>query len=90
MSTPHDDGGPAYPTTQPDPDTEGFMGLPVTKNMPGMSLRDWFAGSATEKDIEAHYSAYDEEGQWIKKLTREESKYAYASAMIAARKESQP
>ena len=48
MSTPHDDGGPAYPTTQPDPDTEGFMGLPVTKNMPGMSLRDWFAGQAIQ------------------------------------------
>ena len=32
MSTPHDDGGPAFPNY--DPDTTG------------MSLRDWFAGQA--------------------------------------------
>ena len=39
-----DDGGPAFPT-----DTGILIdGVPVTRELHGMSLRDWFAGHAPE------------------------------------------
>ena len=49
----------------------------------GMSLRDWFAGQASETDIAMH------RGSWVAEekppYTREEAKYRYADAMLAAR-----
>lgn len=61
------------------------------------SLRDYFASCATEKDIEAHRgitsdggctSITEEEAKncpkdWVR--TREQAKYHYADAMIAAK-----
>lgn len=53
----------------------------------GMSLRDWFAGQATEKDIDAHQQYIrDSIGDAVPKYTREQAKYRYANAMIIARK----
>ena len=53
-----------------------------------MSLRDWFAGRATEADIEAHSGGTinPQTGNAYGCRTREQAKYAYADAMIAARK----
>jgi hypothetical protein len=45
----------------------------------GMSLRDWFAGQASETDVLAHMDR--------EMITREEAKYAYADAMLKARGE---
>ena len=59
------DGGPAFPILRSD--------------QAGMSLRDWFAGQASESDVR----------HWRNMLgfdcTREMAKYAYADAMLAAR-----
>ena len=74
MSTPHN-GGPAFP--QPTPSDGG-----------GVSLRDWFAGRATEEDIRDIWKpmpfpvplAYIHQ-----EYTREEKKYVYADRMLAAR-----
>ena len=74
MTTQPKDGGPAFPRDQQE------------WGVPGMSLRDWFAGQATERDIEAHLTTCDAEGFGTGRYrTREQAKYAYADAMIAAR-----
>jgi hypothetical protein len=52
-----------------------------------MSLRDWFAGKATEKDIDAHLYVYAGAHSTLLPATREAAKYRYADAMLAARKE---
>jgi hypothetical protein len=47
---PIEDGGPAFPWRYMDRDS---MGEEVTREQgEGMSLRDWFAGQASEKDIQ--------------------------------------
>ncbi len=57
----------------------------------GMTLRDWFAGQATEEDIRAHIAIMGlHEGALVEHNTgrcrsREQAKYAYADAMLAAR-----
>lgn len=56
---------------------------------PGMSLRDWFAGQATEEDIDAHQEYVKDTCGMNPKYTREQAKYRYADAMITARKEAQ-
>ena len=74
------DGGPAFPT-----------GLtPGHYSQEGMSLRVWFAGHATEDDISAHRKLRQGQGFGNYECTREEAKYAYADAMIAARAPTQP
>ena len=54
----------------------------------GMTLRDWIATHATEEDILAHLggTVHPQTGWPINRRTREAAKYAYADAMIAARK----
>lgn len=78
-----DDGGPAFPceVLADRRDTE------PTK-FPGMSLRDWIAAHATEVDVEEHrdYRVCPETSMITSCRTREAAKYAYADAMIAARK----
>ena len=69
-------GGPAFPRIG-----EGF-GDP-RYDAEGMTLRDWFAGQATEEDIEEH--AFVKLGDGHYPRTREAAKYAYANAMLAAR-----
>ena len=86
------DGGPAFPGFQY---TEGYGTVRhvygpdgqhhIEIHDPGMTLRDRFAGQATEEDISAHVER-DENGVCVISLgSRERAKYAYADAMIAAR-----
>ena len=73
------DGGPAFPSS-PTCGPNGELYRPVDIGCEGMSLRDWFAGQATESDV-MHWRNAVGIG-----CTREMAKYAYADAMIAARK----
>lgn len=74
-------GGPAFPTK---------FSLPMggEYQSPGMTLRDWFAGQAREKDIMAHqewvYGDDPLEGA-SPVYSREAAKYRYADAMLAER-----
>ncbi len=79
-TTKNDDGGPAFPI--PYGQIMSIEGM-------GMSLRDWFAGQATEEDIDAHQEYVKDIGGMVPKYTREQAKYRYADAMIAARKGAQ-
>lgn len=86
MSTPINDGGPAFPRNgmvYPN----GQIEYPTE----GMSLRDWFAGQASEQDIKHHQQfvqyerAYGENPKPAEpKFTREQARYRYADAMLAA------
>ncbi|MDR6511509.1 hypothetical protein J2792_002381 [Novosphingobium capsulatum] len=49
---------------------------------PGLTIRDWFAAHAREMDIDEH-RAFGAEGEWTN--TREQARYAFADAMLAAR-----
>lgn len=70
MSRP--DGGPAFPS-------HVSMGEVAQQ---GMSLRDYFAIHATERDIAAH-DCTDEVPAVVR--SREAARYAFADAMLAAR-----
>jgi hypothetical protein len=52
-----------------------------------MTLRDWMAAHATEADIDNHrdYQLCPETSVVMSCRTREQAKYSYADAMIAAR-----
>lgn len=50
-----------------------------------MTLLDWFAGQASEKDIDRHASLYRDENKG-NSCTREHAKYLYAAAMIAEKR----
>ena len=81
MNTAINDGGPAFPV----PDSHHANGQ-VQYGANGMTLRDWFASQALEDDISEHA------GGWLVKsskweFTREQAKYRYADAMLAARLE---
>ena len=75
------DGGPAFPNMH-----ECAADYPVQ----GMSLRTWFAGHATEEDVQAHTQimAWSAEAvlphDTVGKRDRQAAKYHYADAMIAA------
>ena len=83
MSTPID-GGPAFPLPAHS-GPNGEQPYPIY----GMSLRDWFAGQATEHDIHQHQ-------EWPKatyggaatqpRYSRETARFRYADAMLTARK----
>lgn len=75
------DGGPAYPHC-----FEDIEGHPNWGQSQGMSLRDWFAGQASEADIERHSNFWRGDTHIMR--TREEAKYAYADAMLATRSSS--
>ncbi len=74
------DGGPAFPV--PDSDSRGH----IECSHIGMTLRDYFAAKASEDDIKAHRTT-DGSGLYIG--SREEAKFAYADAMLAAREAGQ-
>mgnify|MGYP007090103575 CR=1 FL=1 len=87
MSVPTD-GGPAFPI----PMAFNASSQPVTAGMyfpdvNGMSLRDWFAGQASEADIENNIGGniHPQSGGTVNGRTREQAKYAYADAMLRAR-----
>jgi hypothetical protein len=71
------DGGPAFPGAE----------LPAHPDHPtGMSLRDWFAGQANEEDILQHMGwTYGVAGVTGSRFTREQARYKFANAMLAAR-----
>lgn len=74
---------PAFPQASPDMCLEGQK----VKDTQGMSLRDWFAGHATDADVREYQ--LNDEGE-RNNATREQAKYAYADAMLAARQSKQP
>ena len=81
---PIDDGGSAFPCpVEFDPNQQL-----VSHGSFGMSLRDWFAGQASEQDIDQHrdYRLCPKTSIVISCRTRERARYAYADAMIAQRK----
>lgn len=85
--TDRDDGGPAFPARPTETLTNGAT---VTAH-PGMSLRDYFAVEAGEEDIRQFQNWRRVEGQSrfpesLPKFTREEARYRFADAMLAARK----
>jgi len=55
----------------------------------GMTLRDWFAGQASEDDLDKYRDFFFccDSREVVGKYTREQAKYRYADAMIAARGE---
>jgi len=63
------DGGPAFPTQN------------GTRNDPGMSLRDWFAGQAINAFI-LHVKNYSHKSKWEDAAI---SSYLIADAMLMAR-----
>lgn len=87
MSTPIDNGGPAFPHSSQPLDGQG-MPMCGEYSEWGMSLRDWFAGQALAGD-----SANSEAGSWGMSvpqsalLERSQLYYRIADAMLAARKE---
>jgi hypothetical protein len=78
-------GGPAFPMAGSTREWDDVK--KQWKPQEGMTLRDWFAGQATEEDIEAHTGGdiHPQTGRLYNQMTREQAKYAYADAMIAAR-----
>lgn len=70
MKAPIKDGGPAFPTYP-------------TLN-PGMSLRDWFAGIATDDDIRTQAQCANRDNL-ANSPSRSELRYAHADDMIAVR-----
>ena len=62
------DGGPAFPSDSLSPMYKG------------MSLRDYFAIHASEKDIEAVRFGFSD-------MSRSEARYIYADEMLKAREE---
>lgn len=78
-----DDGGPAFP---------GIQGNDEYSNpyLPGMSLRDYFAGQAL---IGLYAGSNDDTGNWAgfaKAAPLAETAFEIADAMLAARKAVQP
>lgn len=67
-----DEGGPAFPT----PEVLNFNGDVQTPAFEGMSLRDWFAGQVMLESIRTASNL----------ATAADAAYAYADAMIEARK----
>lgn len=74
-----EDGGPAFPGEE-DVQAAFHSGVSTVRN-PGMSLRDYFAVAALtgmKANPEANADGFDDFARWA---------YAYADAMLAARKE---
>lgn len=83
MNNTNNDGGPAFPTLRENDNPA----MPLIMASSGMTLRDWFAGQASEEDVEAHLGGkiHPQTGRTYATLSREEAKYAYADAMLKAR-----
>ena len=73
MTQPND-GGPAFPCV----DAKGFVSECMT-------LRDWFAGQASQNDILRHQSIIERSNGYTYIPSIEECKYAYADEMLKAR-----
>lgn len=82
----NNDGGPAFgKVVSMNSDGPCFISDSCARiaTVGGMSLRDWFAGQATEQDVQNHGGGWNEAER--RTWTREEAKYRYADAMIAAK-----
>lgn len=84
MSEQIDDGGSAFPApVEFDPN-----GQLISHGSFGMSLRDWLAHHASEEDIAPYVQLCMNPGSTGARIisrNREQAKYAYADAMLAAR-----
>ncbi len=84
--TPINDGGPAFPhTTQWD-------GITPAINYHGISMRDYFAAAATEKDIQEFIPATCGEADQFRQKhgflpSRQWARYCHADVMLKARGE---
>jgi len=76
------DGGQAFPC--PADDKSGWSAEY------GMTLRDWFAGKATDGDVGSIPSSGYAEGFGWREFTRAERRYMFADAMLAAREGEKP
>ena len=83
QNPPIDTGEPAFPT----PDIYHQNGE-IEYGCSGITIRDWFAGRASEADVDAHEGGqiHPQSGRKFNTRSREQFKYAYADAMISARK----
>lgn len=77
MDTPIKDGGPAFPHAVQK------LHSSYATNIPGMSLRDWFAGRAMQASYLLHMEGTRNVDKTAAALASEA--YAVADAMIAAR-----
>ena len=91
MSQPINDGGPAFPVAgfqfKNKDESEGFV-LPTE----GMTLRDYFAAAATEKDIQEFIPATCGEADQFRQKhgflpSRQWARYCHADVMLKARGE---
>ena len=79
-----DTSGPAFPVTLP-------AGAIYNGHEPfdGMSLRDWFAATATENDIKSHMDRLAPRNGFgepvYSRASRAEARYAHADVMLEAR-----
>jgi hypothetical protein len=71
MSTPINDGGPAFPSDY----------IPGTATTPGMSLRDWFAGNA----LNGILMNYTTERFGISEKSIADHAYKLADALLVSR-----
>jgi hypothetical protein len=76
MSTPINDGGPAFPR----PATKGSSGSIIRESQNGMTLRDWFAGQAL-----AGFCAAPRDRRNNDNKVMATGAYTAADAMLAAR-----
>lgn len=84
------DGGQAFPSATGG----GDFGL---RPVAGMTLRDYFAGQASEEDVKKYVMGYAVssnpysfgENVLVPKYSREQARYRFADAMLAARNEDQ-
>lgn len=89
MSTPINDGGPAFPTqspleTRPDGSIFNRNEYESQWDKAGMSLRDWFAGRAMQTILSgAVLPTKEDREKWLPQLA--DISYDVADAMIAAR-----
>jgi hypothetical protein len=76
-------GGPAFPI----PPIDNGPGNIKSQAKPGMTLRDWFAGLATDEDVD-EYGCYYSDGNTYT-VSRAVARYRYADAMLKARETSE-
>jgi len=89
MSTPIDNGGPAFPTHVPEGPimSDGFPSSPAYTKQ-GMTLRDWFAGQALQQFVDQRdYNNWAHERFAEARKEIAPAAYNIADAMLAARKE---
>ncbi len=89
-----DNGGPAFPCRIVKScqsilrDDNTHEAVPQYEEIPGMTLRDYFAAKATDKDVKEYREwVPDEENEFLMKATytRPEARYRFADDMIKER-----